>query len=124
MIYLNAEQKMMLQTVKDFMNEKVAPLSLEMDETQSMKPEKIAMLVELGLFSLIIPKEYSGLGVDLTTLCLIIEEISKVDASVGVTVQCNATGQRPLLIGGSEELKKTVFSVAVEEGHLFGFAIT
>lgn len=124
MISINEEQKMMLQTVKDFMNEKVAPFSLEMDETQTLKPELITMLGELGLLSLVIPKVYGGLGVDLTTLCLVIEEISKVDASLGITVQCNSTGQRPILIAGSEELKKSIFELAVEEGLLFGFAIT
>jgi len=124
MISLNEEQKMMLQTVKDFMNEKVGPWSLEMDETQSLKPELKSMLAELGLLSLVVPKAYGGLEVDLTTLCLIIEEMSKVDASVGVTVQCNATGQRPILIAGSEELKKSIFRSAMKEGHLFAFAIT
>jgi alkylation response protein AidB-like acyl-CoA dehydrogenase len=124
MISLNEEQKMMLQTVRDFMNEKVAPVSLEMDETQSFKPEIITMLADLGLLSLIVPKAYGGLEVDLTTLCLVIEEISKVDASVGVTVQCNSTGQRPILIAGSEQLKESIFSPAIQKGHLFGFAIT
>jgi len=124
MISLNADQKMMLQTVKDFMHEKVAPWSLEMDETQNLKPELIPMLADLGLLSLIVPKAIGGLGVDLTTLCLIIEEISKVDASVGITVQCNSTGQRPILIAGSEELKKRVFSREMSEAQLFGFAIT
>ena len=95
-----------------------------MDEEQEMDPEILRKLSELGLFSLIIPSEYGGVGLDLTTYCLVIEEMAKVDAATAVTVQCGGTGLRPILLSGSPELKQRIFTETAQKGLIWAFAIT
>lgn len=106
------------------MVKEVAPFSQEMDERQYFRLELKKKIAELGLYSAIVPVEYGGMGLDLTTFCLVIEEISKVDASVGVVIQDNGTGLRPLLLCDDQDLKKEVFSMVVNQGMSIGFAIT
>jgi alkylation response protein AidB-like acyl-CoA dehydrogenase len=123
-VELTGDQKMLLSTVAKFMKNDVAPLAGKMDEEQLMDKAILKQCGELGLFSLIIPPEYGGVDLDLTTYCLVIEEIAKVDASVAVTVQCSGTGLRPVLLAGEPELKKRVFLETVQKGLLWAFAIT
>jgi alkylation response protein AidB-like acyl-CoA dehydrogenase len=79
-ITLKNDQKMMLETIRKFMVKEVAPYSQEMDETQTFRLELKEKFAKLGLWSAIIPIEFGGMGLDLTSYCLVIEEISKVDA--------------------------------------------
>ncbi len=121
---LSNDQKMMLATVRKFMRKEVAPYSQEMDETQSFRKELKQKFGDLGLFSAIVPTEFGGLGYNLTSFCLLIEEISKVDASMGVVIQDNGTGLRPILLCDDARLKKEVFSMVATKGSSIGFAIT
>lgn len=124
MPHVNTEQKMMLQTIKKFMVKEVAPYSKEMDETQTFRMDLKEKCIDLGLYSSIIPIDFGGMGLDLTSFCLAIEEISKTDASIGVTIQDNGTALRPLLLCSDQNLKKTAFSKVVNQRMSFGFAIT
>ena len=124
MLKLSSDQKMLLATIAKFMTREVAPIAAKMDEEQEMDPVIISKCAELGLFSLIIPTEYGGVGLDLTTYCLVIEEMAKVDASTAVMVQCSGTGLRPILLAGSQAQKKRIFADTVQKGLLWAFAIT
>ena len=124
MMSLTSDQKLMLETIRKFMTKEVAPYSHEMDETQSFRIELKQKFNELGLYSAIVPVEYGGMGLDLTSFCLVIEEISKVDASMGVIIQDNGTGLRPILLCDDQTLKKEIFSIAANRGISIGFAIT
>jgi alkylation response protein AidB-like acyl-CoA dehydrogenase len=124
MITLTSDQKLMLETIRKFMAREVAPYSQEMDENQNFRIELKEKFSGLGLYSAIVPVEYGGMGLDLTSFCLIIEEISKVDASMGVVIQDNGTGLRPILLCDDQTLKKEVFSMVVTQGVSIGFAIT
>ena len=124
MLKLSNDQKMLLNTVARFMKNDVAPVAARMDDEQRMDPEIIKKCSELGLFSLIIPTEYGGIGLDLTTYCLVIEEMAKVDAATAVMVQCSGTGLRPVNLSGSHELKKRLFNRTARHGLLWAFAIT
>lgn len=124
MMALTVDQKLMLETIRKFMTNEVAPYSQEMDENQDFRVELKEKFHRLGLYSAIVPLEYGGLGLDLTALCLVIEEISKVDASMGVIIQDNATGLRPILLCDNQTLKKEIFSMVVDQGMSIGFAIT
>jgi len=124
MIALTDEQKLMLETIRKFMAKEVAPFSQEMDETQNFRMELKEKFNRLGLYSAIVPVKFGGLGLDLTGLCLVIEEISKVDAAMGVVIQDNATGLRPILLCDDQTLQKEIFSLVVGQGASIGFAIT
>ena len=124
MTKLTGDQKLMLETVRKFMLKEVAHYSQEMDEDQYFKPELKQKFKELGLYSAIVPVKYGGMGLDLTSFCLVIEEISKVDAAIGVVIQDHGTGLRPLLLCNDESLKKEIFSNVAKNGISIGFAIT
>jgi alkylation response protein AidB-like acyl-CoA dehydrogenase len=124
MITLTSDQKLMLATIHKFMMKEVAPYSLEMDENQNFRMELKQKFNELGLYSAIVPAEYGGMGMDLTSFCLVIEEISKVDASMGVIIQDNGTGLRSILLCDDQTLKKEIFSMVANQGISIGFAIT
>lgn len=124
MITLTSDQKMMLETVRKFMLKEIAPYTQEMDEAQYFKLELKQKFIELGFYSAIVPVKYGGMGLDLTSFCLVIEEISKVDASIGVVIQDHGTGIRPILLCNDQDLKKEVFSMVVKNGISIGFAIT
>jgi alkylation response protein AidB-like acyl-CoA dehydrogenase len=124
MTTLTSDQKLMLETVRKFMLKEIAPYSQEMDEDQYFKPELKQKFKELGLYSAIVPVKYGGMGLDLTSFCLVIEEISKVDAAIGVVIQDHGTGLRPLLLCNDESLKKEIFSNVAKNGISIGFAIT
>lgn len=124
MINLTSDQRMMLETIRSFMAKEVAPYSREMDETENFRIELKEKCAALGLYASIVPVEFGGLGMDLTSFCLTIEEIAKVDASLGVVIQDNGTGLRPILLSEDEVLKKDIFSKVVNEEASVGFAIT
>jgi alkylation response protein AidB-like acyl-CoA dehydrogenase len=124
LIELTSDQKMLLATVSRFMKNEVDPKAAAMDEAQEMDAGVLAKCRELGLFSLIIPSEYGGVGLDLTTYCLVIEEMAKVDAATAVTVQCSGTGLRPIMLVGDPDLKRRILTETVQKGLLWGFAIT
>ena len=124
MTALADEQKLMLETIRKFMTKEVAPFSQEMDETQNFRMELKEKFNRLGLYSAIVPVEYGGMGLDLTAFCLVIEEVSKVDAAMGVVIQDHATGLRPILLCDDQTLKKEIFPKVVNQGASIGFAIT
>lgn len=124
MLNLNSKQKERLSKVRYFMEEVIAPRSAEIDQKQEFPMELKEKMAEQGFFSLAIPKSYGGMELNLTDLCLVIEEISRCDGSMGVTVQGNATGLRPLLLAAAAKLKKEIFSKIVENRKVIGFAIT
>ncbi len=124
MLILNSEQKVRLARVRGFMEEVIAPRSVDMDEGQEFPLDLKEKMADQGLFRLIIPKSFGGMELNLTDLCLVIEEVSRVDASMGVTVQGHATALRPLLLAAGPELRGEMFPLVVEKKKVIGFAIT
>jgi butyryl-CoA dehydrogenase len=124
MVTLTEEQKARLAGVRRFVKEVIAPRSAEVDQRQEFPMELKEKMADQGLFRLIIPKSYGGMELNLTDLCLVIEEVSRFDASMGVTIQGHATALRPLLLAGSPELKGEIFPIVVTKKKAIGFAIT
>jgi butyryl-CoA dehydrogenase len=124
MLNLTEEQKSRLTGVRHFVKEVIAPRSAEVDRKQEFPLDLKEKMADQGLFRLIIPKSSGGMELNLTDLCLVIEEVSRVDASMGVTVQGHATALRPLILAASAELKGEMFPMVVKEKKAIGFAIT
>jgi len=103
---LTAEQRMVLETVRQFADTEIAPLAGEMDRGH-FPSEIMAKLAELGLMGLCFPEEYGGAGGDYLSYCLAIEEITRACASTGITYEAHISlGCMPLYLFGSEEQKK------------------
>lgn len=86
---LSEEQLMIRDMVRDFAESEVRPTAAERDESQEFPNDLVAKCAELGLMGVGIPEEMGGAGMDYISYAIAIEEISKVDASLGVIVSVN-----------------------------------
>src|SRR6195952_2854385 len=101
------EYEQLAKTVRDFARAVVAPVSAEHDAQHSFPYEVVAGMAEMGLFGLPFPEEYGGMGGDYFALCLVLEELGKVDQSVAITLEAGVSlGALPIHRFGSDELKQ------------------
>lgn len=99
---------MFRDAVRDFAESEIAPIAADMDEQQKMDPELLPKLFEMGLMGIEIPEDLGGAGSTFFTSVLIVEELSRVDPSVGVMVDVqNTLVNNALLRWGSDALKST-----------------
>ena len=104
---LNEEEELFRQTVASFAAQQVKPLVSEMDRDQKINPDLLAQCFELGLMGIEIPEEYGGSGGSFFMSCLAVEELSRVDPSVGVVVDVqNTLVINALLHWATEEQKR------------------
>ena len=103
---LSEDEQMFRDAVRQFAEEEVRPRVHSMDEAQQMDPALIAQCFELGLMGIEVPEELGGAGSSFFTAALVVEELSRVDASVGVLVDVqNTLVNNAFLRWGSEALK-------------------
>ncbi len=88
---LSEDERMFQEAVRDFARAEIEPRVQQMDSEQKMPAELIGQLFELGLMGIEIPEELGGTGADFFTSVLIVEELSRVDPSVGVLVDVQNT---------------------------------
>lgn len=104
---LTQEQKMIRKLMRDFAEGEVAPGADERDRTKRFPKEIIKKMAELKLMGLPFPEEYGGAGADTISFAIAVEELSRVDASVGITYAAHISlGCSPLYMFGTEEQKK------------------
>jgi alkylation response protein AidB-like acyl-CoA dehydrogenase len=82
-------QQMIRDTAKKFAEDVLAPGSIERDEKEEFPHDAVKQLGELGFMGMMVPEQYGGAGLDMVSYILALEEISKVDASVGVIMSVN-----------------------------------
>ena len=102
----------------------VAPRASEIDATGEFSWDIVEVFSKEGFLSLLIPKEYGGRDADITSFCLIVEEIAKYCASSALLVIVQAVGTMPIALGGTEELKKNYLTKISREGKLVCFCLT
>ena len=105
MDYQPSEEHLALQrTVRDFARAELAPHTEEWDLAGALPVEIVHAMGDLGLFGLPFPEEWGGSGGDLLSLCLAIEEIGRVDQSVGITLSAGVgLGASPIFRFGTDE---------------------
>src|SRR5215216_6484467 len=103
---LSAEQHEIKERSAEFADREVAPCAAELDREDRVPFETLEKLSDLGFMGLCVPEEYGGAGSDFSTYCLMIEEISRADAGVGVTLAVHTSaGTLPIVMYGSEDQK-------------------
>jgi alkylation response protein AidB-like acyl-CoA dehydrogenase len=101
------DESMFRDAVREFAEGQIRPLVHQMDEEQKMDPGLIPQFFELGLMGVEVPEQFGGTGASFFTAVLVVEELSRVDASVGVFVDVqNTLVNNAFLRWGSEELKQ------------------
>ena len=122
---LTEEQTMLRDSMRDFAKERLAPLSEEADQQGFSHPEILKELCELGYCGICTPPEYGGAGFGTICYALAIEEVSKVDASIGITLSVtNSPAQVPILDHGSEALKQKYLPKLASGSSIGAFCLT
>ena len=119
------EQEAFRDVVRDFANREIAPHAARWDRDRVFPSETVMAMGDLGLFGLVFPEKYGGAGADFTTLCIAIEEIGRVDQSMGITLEAGVTvGAMPILEFGTEDQKDQYLPDLVSGHALAGFGLT
>ncbi len=104
---LDEEHEAFRKVVREFAETELAPYTAEWDERHEFPLDAVDKMGKLGLFGLPVPEEYGGSGGDFTSLCIAIEEIGRVDQSLGITLEgAVGLGITPILAYGTEEQKQ------------------
>src|SRR5215207_4389290 len=122
---LTQEQDLVRDTVGEFARERVAPVAEELDRESRFPYELVAELAELGLMGMPIPEEYGGAGADTLAYAIAIEELTRVDSSVAITLAAHTSlGTMPIFLYGTEEQKQQWLPELTSGKKLAAFGLT
>jgi butyryl-CoA dehydrogenase len=122
---LSDEQRLIQQTVREFAQAEIAPRAEEMDRTHQFPYDLVARMAELGLMGLPYPEQYGGAGADTVSYALAVEEVSRADASVGITLAAHVSlGSAPFYLFGTERQKQQYLVPLARGERLWGFGLT
>src|SRR3989440_10913030 len=100
------DHRLLRSTVREFAEQEIAPRAEELDRTKSFPYEIVRRLGELDLMGIPFPEEHGGAGGDTLAYAVVIEELTRVDSSVGITLCAHTSlGTQPIYLFGSEEQK-------------------
>jgi alkylation response protein AidB-like acyl-CoA dehydrogenase len=104
---LTDEQELLRRTVRDFAESRVAPVAEELDREERFPYELVAEMAELGLMGMPIPEEYGGAGADTVSYAIAVEELTRIDSSVAITMAAHISlGTMPIYLFGNDEQKQ------------------
>ena len=122
---LTDEQQEIRRLVREFAEGEVRPVAEELDRTKSFPYEIVRKLGELGLMGIPYPEEYGGGGADDLSYAIAIEELTRVDSSVAITVAAHTSlGTWPIYAFGSAEQKQEWLPRLCSGGRLAAFGLT
>ncbi|MDT4898447.1 MAG: hypothetical protein QOH25_3524 [Acidobacteriota bacterium] len=122
---LSEEQQQVKWSVREFAEAEIAPHVMEWDESQHFPIELWPQIAELGLTGVIFPEEYGGAGMGYVEYATIIEELSRVDGSVGISVAAhNSLCSNHIFLYGSEEQKQKYLVPLAQGRHLGAWGLT
>jgi short-chain 2-methylacyl-CoA dehydrogenase len=122
---LSREEQQLSDEVRDFADSVVAPAAYEYDTKRELPYDIIAAMGDMGLFGLPFPKEYGGQGRSYFELCLAIEQLSRADQSIGVTLEAGVgLGIMPIYRFGTEEQRQRWLPDLTAGRALAGFGLT
>jgi alkylation response protein AidB-like acyl-CoA dehydrogenase len=121
---LTDEQRMLRQAVRELTDDKIAPHAAEVDENARFPQEAHDALVAAGFHAVHIPEEYGGMGADAISACIVVEEVARACASSSLIPAVNKLGTQPIILSGSEELKKQVLTPVASGEAMFSYALS
>ncbi|ALG83848.1 acyl-CoA dehydrogenase family protein [Gordonia phthalatica] len=122
---LTQEYTDLVNTVRDFAQQVVAPVAGKHDEEKSFPYELVEQMGQMGLFGLPFSEEFGGMGGDYFALALALEELGKVDQSTAITVEAGVgLGAMPIYRFGTQEQKETWLPDLLAGNRLAGFGLT
>lgn len=122
---LSADHETFRKVVRDFAEGEIAPHVAQWDREHHLPLDVVKAMGELGLFGLVVAEEYGGSGADFTALCVAIEELGRVDQSIGITLEAAVgLGINPILTFGTDEQKAQWLPDLVAGRALAAFGLT
>jgi short-chain 2-methylacyl-CoA dehydrogenase len=104
---LSDEHELLRRTVREFAEQRIAPVAEELDREHRFPYDIVAELAELGLMGIPVPEELGGAGGDTLSYAIAVEELTRVDSSVAITVAAHTSlGTMPIMLFGTEEQKR------------------
>jgi short/branched chain acyl-CoA dehydrogenase len=122
---LEPEHELIRDTVRQFALERVAPVAEELDREKRFPYELVAELAELGLMGMTIPEEYGGAGADTLSYAIVVEELTRIDSSVAITLAAHhSLGTLPIWYFGSDQQKREWLPDLASGRKLAAFGLT
>jgi alkylation response protein AidB-like acyl-CoA dehydrogenase len=122
---LTPDQELIRDTVRAFARERVAPVAEELDREARFPVELVREMAELGLMGVPIPEEYGGAGSDTVSYAIAVEELTRIDSSVAITVAAHTSlGTMPIFLFGSDEQKERWLPDLASGRKLAAFGLT
>ncbi len=122
---LDQEHELVRSTVREFAQQRIAPVAEELDRESRFPYDLVAELAELGLMGMTVPEEYGGAGADTVAYAIAVEELTRVDSSVAITVAAHhSLGTLPILYFGDDEQKQEWLPRLASGKELAAFGLT
>jgi alkylation response protein AidB-like acyl-CoA dehydrogenase len=121
---LTDEHVMLREAVRSLAEDKIAPRAAEIDQTAEFPYDVLDALVRAGFHAIHIPEAYGGAGADSLATAIVIEEVARVCASSSLIPAVNKLGTMPVILSGSEELKKQVLTPVATGEAMFSYALS
>jgi len=121
---LTEEQVLLRDTIRELAQDRIAPRAAEIDRTGEFPEDIRQLLAEHDVLALPYPVEHGGLGADLLTQCLAIEQIARACATSSLILSVHALAALPLLLAGTDEQKARLFPNLASGKTLAAFALT
>jgi short-chain 2-methylacyl-CoA dehydrogenase len=122
---LSDHHQLLRDTVREFARQEIAPVAEELDRTKSFPYDIVRRLGELDLMGIPFPEEYGGAGGDSLAYALVVEELTRVDSSVAITLCAHTSlGTQPIYLFGSEAQKREWLPQLCRGERLGAFGLT
>jgi short-chain 2-methylacyl-CoA dehydrogenase len=122
---LDQEHLLVRSTVREFARDRVAPVAEELDRESRFPYDLVAGMAELGLMGMTIPEQYGGAGADTVAYAIAVEELTRVDSSVAITMAAHhSLGTLPIYLFGNEEQKQQWLPDLASGKKLAAFGLT
>ena len=121
---IDKERQMIREAAEKTAQRIVQPRAAEIDASQEFPPDLIEALGKQGFFSILLPEQFGGTNGDVTSFCLVIEEIAKVCGSSSLLILAQGLGILPVLLAGDSSQKERCLTQISEENRLAAFALS
>jgi alkylation response protein AidB-like acyl-CoA dehydrogenase len=124
MFEFTEEYEPLLKEVREMADRVVKPRSKEIEESDEFPFDMTKKFFNEGYLQILIPKDLGGMGKDITSFCIIAEEIARVSASMALLVIVQSVGTLPILISGTDSQKKESCSQISKDHQIMAFCMT
>ncbi|WP_328611288.1 acyl-CoA dehydrogenase family protein [Amycolatopsis sp. NBC_00345] len=118
------EHEALRSSVRALAEREIAPYSAEVDRQERYPQEAYDALSKAGYHAINIAEEYGGHGADAAGICVVVEEVARVDATASLIPMVNRLATQPILLAGSDELRKLVLPSIAAGGASASYALT